>query len=120
LPGGYVRQGFESTLLDLDGNLLTGLVVGRLQPFRPQGFELVVIRPAEPSGGAIGCQRQVGRWIERLDAGPAGAKDAPAAFIDRLLGRASYDQSAPVAGGNLDIEPEVLEAAIANSRRVIP
>src|ERR1700730_4704831 len=98
LPSRYVGQGFEGARLDLDCDLLAGLAVGRLQPFRPQGLELLVARPAETSGAAIRRQRQVGRRVERLDACPTGAKDAPAALLDRLLRRAPYDECAPVAG----------------------
>src|ERR1700730_14341056 len=97
LPGRYVGQSFVGALLDLDGNLLTRLAVGRLQPFRPQGFELFIVRPTKPGSTTVRRQRQIAGRIECLDTRPAGAEDAPPTFLDRLLRRAPDHQTAPVA-----------------------
>src|ERR1700730_10966152 len=92
LPGRYVRQSFVSARLDLDGHLLTRLTVGGLQPFRPQGFELLVIGPTKPGRTTIRRQRQIAGRIERLDTRPAGAENAPTTLLDRLFRRASDHQ----------------------------
>src|ERR1700737_5496723 len=85
LPGRYVGQGFVGARLDFDGDLLPRLAVGRLQPFRPQGFELLVIGPTKPGSTTVCRQRQIAGRIERLDTGPAGAENAPSPFLDRRL-----------------------------------
>src|SRR5271167_2324787 len=100
----YVGHRLEGALLKPDSDLLTGLAVARLEPFRPQLFEFVVARPAEPSSVAIGTQHDVERWIEQVGANPTGAEEAPASLVDQLFRHPADRHVAPVPRGEIDIE----------------
>src|SRR5205823_4321840 len=83
LPGWDVGHDLEGALLNFRSDRLAILEVVRLQPFTAQGFELVVLRPAEPSLVAIGAQHDVCRRVEQIGPGPTGREDVPAALLRR-------------------------------------
>src|SRR5208282_973192 len=102
-----VGHDLEGALLDGRGDLLASLRVGRPHPLASQGFELRVLRPAEPRRISVSAQRLVEARIKHIRAAPAGAEDIPAALLDRLLRSSANDKIAPVARRNLDGQAEL-------------
>jgi hypothetical protein len=106
LSRGNIGHDLESALLDRGGDFLTGFGVGCPHPLTSQGFELVVLRPAEPRGIAIGSQRLVQGRVQHIGAEPARAKEIPAALVDGLFRSSANGKISPVASRNLHRESE--------------
>src|ERR1700722_2957375 len=103
LPGRDVRHRRESALLYLGRDLLANLVVAGLEPLLAQGFERVVLWPAEPGLVAGGGERRVEPGVEHLGAKEIGAKDIPAAFGNRLFRCPARRHGSPIATHELDV-----------------
>src|SRR6185437_9245463 len=100
-------------LLDLGRDLLLLLRRRRTREAIAQLFDLVVLRPAEPSAILTSAaNRIIGDGIDHVGRGPVGEEHVPATLLDRLLAGAATDHGAPV--GSLDID---LEAGRAQQLR---